>query len=769
MKPGTKLSLEVKVKVYKNRGVKLRVSKEELGALPKSALELLEQVDQIIAQGKTEEAMKIIEGREKEEGIVELRWRIAESKCRNRKGEFEQVIEITEEIIKELEELEEHVGQRGESARKRIRIDALIEQVRALQRRGKLDEGLEKVEEGIRFIEELEEREETEEKHKDKERKANLLNNEGNIYLDKGELDQALDTYEKSLEIREEMGNKLDIAGSLNNIGLIYLRKGELDKAMEYHKKSLVIKKELGNKRDIAGSLNNIGVIYLKKGELAPALEYYEKTLTIFRELGDKRLIALLLNNIGVIYLQKGELNHALEYIEKSLTIRETLGPQQEIADSLNNIGIIYRLKGELAQALDYYEKTLAIRKEVGNKQLIACSLQNIGELYQEMGELETALDLLKQSLVMYKEIGNNLFIAYLLFRLIDVTIDIDIKEAREYLSEMQLINEEEENKLVDLYTRLAEALVLKTSKRRMNLTKAEEILEEIVEEAEKEMIEHQLTVKALVNLSELLLDELLSTGEEEILEEVEGKVDKLMEVAKKQQSYSLITESYLLKAQLALVRLNLKDARSLLSQAQLIAEEKGLEKLARKISSEHDQLLEQLDQWEELIAKDASITERVKVANLEELVRWMARKREIIIDETDDEPVMVLLVAESGLPIYSKHFDPARELKDMLISGFLTSINTFVQEAFDTPGRIKRIMHDDYTLSFDLVDPILFCYVYEGQSYTAMKKLEKLMTEVHESEVWSALEEVGKKGYKLNYGEIAQLEGMMGEIFTTN
>jgi hypothetical protein len=205
------------------------------------------------------------------------------------------------------------------------------------------------------------------------------------------------------------------------------------------------------------------------------------------------------------------------------------------------------------------------------------------------------------------------------------------------------------------------------------------------------------------------------------------------------------------------------------MTQAQIIAEEKGSERLARKISSEHDQLLRQLDQWEELIADDASIIERVKVANIEELVGWIARKREIIIDEKMDEPIMLILVAESGLPIYSKQFDPKIELQEMLISGFLSSINTFVQEAFNAPGMIRRISHDEYTLSFNLKEPILFCYVYEGPSYPAMKKLEKLITEVHESEVWSALEEVGHKGYKLKNGEITQMEGVIGEIFVTN
>ncbi|MCG3217945.1 MAG: hypothetical protein H7643_03030, partial [Candidatus Heimdallarchaeota archaeon] len=57
----------------------------------------------------------------------------------------------------------------------------------------------------------------------------------------------------------------------------------------------------------------------------------------------------------------------------------------------------------------------------------------------------------------------------------------------------------------------------------------------------------------------------------------------------------------------------------------------------------------------------------------------------------------------------------------------------------------------------------------YEGQSYTAMKKLERLIDEVHESEVWSALEEVGKKGYGLKMNDRDHMEDVIGEIFVTN
>ncbi len=742
------------------------MNRADQGEQAESILEPLAQADQLITSGKIEEAFGIIQRRDRAEGLEELRWGIVESRCRNKRGEYKQVIEITEKIEVEIKKIEKLAEVKVEQT-KRIRIDTLKEQIWALQRLGDLLKGLEKVEEGIRLMEELEELDKKEEDHKDKERKANLLNNKGVIHRQKGELDEALKLYKDCLAIKEEIGEKRGIALSLNNIGVIYNQKGELGKALEYWEKSLVIKEELGNKQEIASSLSNIGIIYHQKGEPNQALEYYEKSLALREELGNKSEIATSLNNIGILHRQKGELNPAVKCYRKCLLIYEELGNAKLIAGTLSNLGGINLQKGELGQALEYYEKSLVLREEIGNKQEIANSLNSIGGLYQEIGELEVAFDFFKQSLTLREEIGNKLEIAFSIFSLIGVSIDLDeVQQARDYLIDLQLINKQEENKRVDLCSRLAEALILKMSKRRKSLTTAEEILEEIVEE---EIIIHDFTVQALINLSEILLEDLKTTGEEEILEEVQKKVEKLSEIAKEQQSYSLLTESYWLKAQLALIRLDLKETRSLLSQAQIIAEEKGLERLARKISSEHDQLLEQLDRWEELIAKDATIIERVKVANLEELMGWMARKREIKIDEKEDEPIMLMLVAKSGLPIYSKQFDETKELQDMLISGFLTSINTFVQQAFDVTGMIKRITHDEYTLSFDLKESILFCYVYDGQSYTAMKKLEKLIDEVYESDVWSALEEVGRKGYGLNQDERAQMEGVIGEIFLTN
>jgi hypothetical protein len=95
-----------------NKGIdKIRVSKEASKNLSEPKIEL-NQVEQLITQGKVEEVLELIARREKTEGIVDLRWRIIESRCRNRRGEYDQVIKNTEEIIEEIDK-EEPVDLKG--------------------------------------------------------------------------------------------------------------------------------------------------------------------------------------------------------------------------------------------------------------------------------------------------------------------------------------------------------------------------------------------------------------------------------------------------------------------------------------------------------------------------------------------------------------------------------------------------------------------------------------------------------------------------------
>ncbi|MCK5183084.1 MAG: hypothetical protein KAQ95_02175, partial [Candidatus Heimdallarchaeota archaeon] len=77
------------------------------------------------------------------------------------------------------------------------------------------------------------------------------------------------------------------------------------------------------------------------------------------------------------------------------------------------------------------------------------------------------------------------------------------------------------------------------------------------------------------------------------------------------------------------------------------------------------------------------------------------------------------------------------------LLSGFISSINAFFKEVFDTSGSIERIKHQELTVLLKPVESVLFCYVFKGQSYSAIKKLEEfiLMLQNKNVIVWKALQ----------------------------
>ena len=134
--------------------------------------------------------------------------------------------------------------------------------------------------------------------------------------------------------------------------------------------------------------------------------------------------------------------------------------------------------------------------------------------------------------------------------------------------------------------------LILKSKKRSRHKAKAEEIFDKI---AKEKILDSELTVLALLNLSKLLLEELQLTSNAQLIEEIENLLEQLLEIAVDQNNFALKAETYWLQAKVALLTLELNKAREFLTLAQITADGKGLERLAILISEDHDKLLNQL------------------------------------------------------------------------------------------------------------------------------------------------------------------------------
>ncbi|MFW9996904.1 MAG: tetratricopeptide repeat protein [Candidatus Odinarchaeota archaeon] len=561
----------------------------------------------------------------------------------------------------------------------------------------------------------------------------------------------------------------------------IFWRLGQLDKSLSLIKsgtkqlESLLVDNPADLELRRAKLLYHKATIYIYKGELDQALRYFHEIRPVFDEVGKKEDIATTLGMIGVIYFFKGALDQALNYYKQSVLVFRETGCKYQLADSFNNIGVIHVVKGELEKGLNYYRQSLLINQNIGSKQSVAATYRNIGEIYHQKDDIDQALEHLEQSLRLFEYIGNDLDTSKTLLHLISTavstTVPIKGKKPAEYakshLQRLKEMNTLVKTKIISQRCKLAEALVLKTNKRSRYRVRAEEILEDLVSE---EIIDHEITLRALLNLCDLLLFELRISGDQEVLNELQGYVERILNMVQSQQSYSLLAESYLLQSKLALLEHDQKRARNYLTLSQNIAEEKGLKWLTIKISGEHDQLLNLLHKWNNSSEYDMDMPLAIRLdsLHLEEQLSRMLQRRIIGFTESLEEiPVAIMLLYGNGKQFFSKNFDPNFFFDEQTLASILTEVTKLSSKVFS--GSSERIKVDDYTLLVRTEEPLIFCYVYKGRSYRAIQKLTIFMENLKGNEqIWEKLlGEMGNKQQVMITDEVKPLiEGIITEIF---
>ncbi|MFX0062853.1 MAG: tetratricopeptide repeat protein [Candidatus Hermodarchaeota archaeon] len=528
-------------------------------------------IKELFESGKYQEVLKLVQKEEQGQfafctEVEKIEYRYYQSRSLERIGKPEEALRVATTARSTFVSLND----------KSLALVLVVAQLYALYRLGRLDEAFDVIMEGNTILEPL--------TAKERQIGASWIalfeNIKGNIFWAKGELNMALEFYHRSLTLYETMGEQYYIATSLNNIGAIYHSKGELDTALHYYHRSLTIREIIGNPQHIASSLNNIGWIYRAKGDVNRALEYLQRSLSLYKVIDNPQHIATSLHNIGAIYYVKGELDTALDYYHRSLTIREVIGNPQDIATTLNNIGLVYYSKDELDKALDYLQRSLTLYETGGNDILTS----------------ETILQLILLSLDQKKQV-----------------------QVQAYLTQLQQFQIRTPNKIIHLLSRLAEALVLKRSKRLKEKIQAQNLLEQIVSE---EVIDFEYTALAMIHLSDLLIGEVKLHGEPEVWEEAKALIEQLLVKAQNQHSISLICEVLLLQAKFAAIDGKLPQTLKFYEQARLTAAEKNFKLLLQKVETEQKLFETEIEKWRKLIEGSASLQERLKHARMEEYIR---------------------------------------------------------------------------------------------------------------------------------------------------
>ena len=590
-----------------------------------------------------------------------------------------------------------------------------------------------------------------------------------NIFYELGRSTDALKFAEQACSMSQELGNKPLLIDSYISKAWVLLDLGDLDAILDLLSKGEDLLKQLNiiprsdsAKREALLKLIKSAFFVYKNRNIDKALEYGEEGLKISEEHGNYKEIALALQLNSWYHFAIGNLDRAIDYLERCLRVQRTYRKRDDWR-TVKDLGVLNGIIGELDLALEYTKQSLALAEEIGNKSYIAQCLNNSSLIYRQKGNLDHAIEALERNLTIWEELDIKMRLIAGLDSLFIVSLDSNsLKQAEQYLLRMQQINEQVKDKMSDVACRVNKALLLKMSSNSLDQEKAKEILQQVVKE---EIISWEFTERALLHLCDIFLLELQTYNNQEVLRDINLLINRLSESAEFQHSYRLLAETNLLQGKLALIQMNMGDARQLFTKAERIADEHGLHLLARTISTEHDILLEQLEKWENLRKAKTPVSERLKFVEIDKTLDHMMGKKMIEPpDLVEEDPILLIIMSKAGNVYFNHTFIKNWDHSD-LFSSFISAFNTFSSEIF--AKTIDRIKIGENIIFIKPVEPFVACYVSKGQSYPAIKKLNKFSDSIkNKKEIWDILNKAAKTSQELSVNSSPLLGAVVNEIF---
>ncbi|MFW9824375.1 MAG: tetratricopeptide repeat protein [Candidatus Thorarchaeota archaeon] len=546
-----------------------------------------------------------------------------------------------------------------------------------------------------------------------------------------GNNDGAIESAMESLKLLEEepILDKLALSGIYNSLGWRFLPNNQKD-ALDYAMKGLTLNKELNYKIGISQNYTLLASIYYNKQDYKLALDYCRKAISI-KEIGHWPKIQVTMM-LADIHYSKAEINQALKYQQQALTLSEESNSISHIVNNLFKMGYLYRAAGRNNLVITNIEKCLSLSEKQDLKILIASS------------------------------------ITLLVLTYID---EKSVEKANYHFSRLSELYDESINKGdfdITIFYQISKAYILKASTRMRDRVEAQTIFKDLTEfifPLENPMV-RDTQIFSMSNLCDLLIEELSIYNDPKLIDEIIPIITKSLKLAEEARNYGWLANTKLLQAKLALIQMNIEEGKKLMVEAQRIATLHGFDLLAWGISSEHDKLLDQIDDWNEIQKDESPIADRIKLASTNGVLERMQGKRSVEPPELiSEDPILLVIMDNSGATYFNHPFVENWDHSD-LFSSFMSAFNTFSSEIFS--NSIDRIKIKENTILINPVDSFLACYVIKGQSYPALQKLTRFTKAIRESsEIWQALSKSVKTSEMLELNKPPALKTVIDEIFT--
>ena len=558
--------------------------------------------------------------------------------------------------------------------------------------------------------------------------RADILYRKSWIYTFKFDYGKALKLALQCLELREKGDNQLRMAYSMRQICRLLLRNmRKSDEALDYAMKSLEILKKFGNNANLASILCLVGEVYAELGEYDQAIKFFNQSLSI-KDIRIETKITIF-SRLGLIAYNRGEFEKALKNFKQAALYAEDSHNTLRLAENLAWVGGVYSTKGDYEQAIKHLERSLTL----------------IEKTYPFAMELS-------------------------LYWLVTINLDKNFDEkAQMYLRRYKKLADqiEQNGPRPSVLYRLAKARVLKKGGRTRDRAEAEKLLKEVIEA--RSTTHAPSFMGALFTLCDLYLEELEVYNDLDIISEITPLITRLLNISEKEHSYWWLASALFLQAKLTLIQIDIPKTQELLIKAQNIAESHGIQYLARMISKEHDRLLEQINLWNTLKKRNAPVSERLKLSSIKGVLERLQGRHVVEpLELVEEIPVLLAIVSKTGYIILIHPFSTEIPFDESRVGEFVSFFNSISSQMFSKA--LDRAKFGEFTLLLKIFDSITFCYLFEGQSYMAQRRINAFYNAVgDQASIMSNLNTAVHTGKSITLEENPELEALIAENFLSD
>lgn len=430
-------------------------------------------------------------------------------------------------------------------------------------------------------------------------------------------------------------------------------------------------------------------------GENTRAKAFIKKAITMAPKIDHPFLSSWVTNNHAIFLMNvEGNTSEAAKQFKIAYRLRESIGDIRGMAAVSNNIGLIKHEQGLFEEARAEYLKANELWiKSTGLER--TGLYRNIAATLLAQGQLEKSLEIVQEGLELERKNEKpTIDFLYLLAIQIEIYLDMEkLKEAKKLLQKYNEIIEEFDSKIVESdYHYFLGILNFKES----NFGSAKQEFYKTLELSSQGSLDINRLLKAQLQLANVLLTNYKIHKKEEDLNEAGSLIENVVKACREQVHYPLLTNVLIIRSFLYEIKNNRERALLDLEEAKEKAEEYGLISQQRQAEKQIELFTKQ-DPKLSAKEKTKSFLEYLRSTLSTILSLGIQRKPK----QVESTLYGLLVLLDSGIPVYHCYFDERMKKDALLVSGLLTAVNSFTQELFSqgSQGSLKSIAHEDITI----------------------------------------------------------------------